>query len=119
MHDFRKLRVWQEAIELVVQVYAATRQFPPEERFNLSSQLTRAAVSIPSNIAEGAGRIPNGEFVHFLGIASGSCSEVPTQLIIAQRLNYLTSQQYNVMEQRLNAIQRMTATLIKNLRNQQ
>jgi len=74
MHDYKKLVAWQEAVNLVVQVYENTRKFPSEEKFGLISQINRAAVSIPSNIAEGAGRATNGEFKQFLGIAAGSCS---------------------------------------------
>lgn len=116
MHDFRKLRVWQEGIELADELYQLTRNFPTEERFNLTSQLNRAATSIPSNVAEGAGRLHNGEFIQFLGFASGSCSEVYTHLVLAQRRHYLTSEQFTALETRLNGIHRMIATLIKSLR---
>ncbi|RYZ82119.1 MAG: four helix bundle protein, partial [Proteobacteria bacterium] len=71
MHNYKKLKAWQEAVELVVEVYKITREFPSSEKFGLISQINRSAVSIPSNIAEGAGRNSNGEFNQFLGIASG------------------------------------------------
>ena len=87
--DFRKLLVWQKAIAFVTEVYRATQSFPSEEKFGLTSQLRRAAVSIPSNIAEGQGRATRGEFRQFLGQAKGSVCEVETQLIIAQNLGYL------------------------------
>ncbi|WP_445425003.1 four helix bundle protein [Alishewanella sp. HL-SH06] len=84
------LKVWKLAMDLVVDVYAITRQFPDIEKFGLASQMQRAAVSIPSNIAEGAGRESNADFVRFLTIARGSLSELETQLLIAQRLGYIT-----------------------------
>ena len=88
--DFRNLLAWQKAIAFVTDVYRATQSFPNEEKFGLTSQLRRAAVSIPSNIAEGQGRLSRGEFRQFLGQAKGSICEVETQLIIAQNLGYLT-----------------------------
>ncbi len=117
MHDFRKLRVWQDAIEFVVDIYHTTRQFPAEEKFNLTSQLNRAAVSIPSNISEGAGRGSNAEFIQFLNYASGSCSEAFTQLLIANRLGYVSGEEFEKTDARLNGIHRMIHKLISNLRN--
>jgi four helix bundle protein len=84
--SFRDLIVWQRAIELALSIYATTAAFPKEELFGLTSQLRRAAVSIPSNIAEGESRITPGEFKQFLGIARGSSAEVQTQLVLARRL---------------------------------
>ena len=88
--DFRQLIVWQKAMTLVTDIYRATQTFPGDERFGLTSQLRRAAVSIPSNIAEGQGRLTLGEFRQFLGHAKGSLCEVETQLLIAQNLGYLS-----------------------------
>ncbi|WP_445427642.1 four helix bundle protein [Alishewanella sp. HL-SH05] len=85
-----ELKVWQLAMDLVVDVYAITRQFPDIEKYCLASQMQRAAVSVPSNIAEGAGRESNADFIRFLTIARGSLSELETQLLIAQRLGYIT-----------------------------
>jgi four helix bundle protein len=87
--NYRDLIAWQKAMDLVTSVYAATTQFPPDERFGLMSQVRRAAVSVPSNIAEGQGRRTRGEFVQFLSVAHGSLREVETQLQIAMRLGYL------------------------------
>jgi four helix bundle protein len=84
--SFRDLIVWQRAIELALSIYATTAAFPKEELFGLTSQLRRAAVSIPSNIAEGESRITPDEFKQFLGIARGSSAEVQTQLVLARRL---------------------------------
>ena len=87
--SFKKLIVWQKAVELAVQVQDATSRFPNEERYGLSSQMRRAAVSIPSNIAEGYGRVGQRDYVHFLGIARGSAYELQTQVVIATRVGYV------------------------------
>jgi len=86
---YQKLLVWQEAMELVVRVYRVTERLPATERFGLCQQLRRAAVSIPSNIAEGAGRHSDKDFIRFLNIANGSLLEVETQLLIALQLQYI------------------------------
>jgi len=91
--DFRELIVWQKAMDMVTEIYRATQAFPSEERYGLTSQLRRAAVSVPSNIAEGQGRLTKGEFRQFLGNAKGSLAEVETQLIIARNLGYLVDPQ--------------------------
>ena len=88
---YKKLIVWQKAKSLVKVVYALTRQFPADERFALTDQLRRAAVSIPSNIAEGYGRASNADYAHFLAIARGSLYEVLTQLEIAEDLGYISA----------------------------
>lgn len=84
-----RLEAWREAMSLVTQVYEVTQTFPSEERYGLSSQLRRAAVSVPSNLAEGAARSSEREFAQFLSIARGSLSELETQLLIASNLGYL------------------------------
>ena len=89
MRPHYQLIVWQESMKLVRLVYQVTREFPREEIYGLTNQLRRAAVSIPSNIAEGAARVGNREFIQFLNIAQGSLSEVETQLLIAKDLGYL------------------------------
>jgi four helix bundle protein len=97
--SYRDLIAWNKAMELVTQVYRMTQNFPKEELFGLMSQLRRSAVSIPSNIAEGQGRLSKGEFRLFLGHARGSLSELETQVLIAQDLEYLNA---NETEQLLN-----------------
>jgi len=92
---YRDLVVWNKAMELVTEIYRVTHNFPKEELFGLMSQLRRAAVSIPSNIAEGKGRISKGEFRQFLGNARGSLAEVETQILIAQNLSYLDEPEAN------------------------
>ncbi len=89
MRKHHELRVWQEAVALVTDVYRLTAVFPKEEVFALSSQMRRAAVSVPSNIAEGAARNSDKEFLQFLGVARGSLSELETQIVISGNLGYL------------------------------
>ena len=88
--SYRELLAWQKAIDLVESVYALTRTFPKQEQYRLVDQLTRAVVSVPSNIAEGFGRSTSKDFAHFLSQARGSLYEVETQLIIAQKLGFAT-----------------------------
>ena len=87
IRSFRDLLVWQKAMELTVIVYRLTQGFPPEETYGLPSQMRRSAISVPSNIAEGQGRLNTREFKQFLGIARGSVCEIQTQLEISRRLN--------------------------------
>ena len=87
--SYQNLVAWQRAMELVTDVYKITRAFPKEEVYGLTSQLRRAAISVPSNIAEGQGRKGDGEFKHFLRISLGSLMEVETQIMISERLGYL------------------------------
>jgi four helix bundle protein len=89
LKSYRDLEVWKKSIDLVEQIYRASKNFPPDERFGLTSQVRRAAVSVPSNIAEGAARTGTGEFLQSLSVASGSLAEVETQLMIANRLEIL------------------------------
>jgi len=93
LKSYRELLVWQKAIELTVLVYRLTEVFPKREVYGLAAQLRRAAVSIPSNIAEGYGRGSRKEYLQFLSIAQGSLKELETQIILAQRLTYSTQSQ--------------------------
>jgi four helix bundle protein len=86
---YRELIAWQKAMDLVEQIYKVTRNFPDGECYGLTNQLRRAAVSVPSNIAEGQGRGVGGEFAHHLRIANGSRQEIETQILIAERLGFL------------------------------
>lgn len=112
MHDFKSLRVWKEAMDLVEEVYKVTQGFPSEEKFGLTSQIRRCAVSIPSNIAEGAYRNSNKEFRHFLGIANGSGGELYTQLLLASRLGYVKEEQTLSLITKSENINKMNAKLI-------
>ena len=116
MRPHERLEVWQTAVELVVSVYKATESFPKEERFGLTSQIRRAAVSIAANIAEGAGRNSSREFSYFLSNAQGSASELANELLIAQRLLYLKREQYQQLMQTLDSIGRMIVGLSRNVR---
>lgn len=93
MRNFRKLKIWEQGIEIVKEVYKLSQKLPSEEKFGLKSQITRAAVSIPSNIAEGSSRNSEVEFKRFLEIAMGSLFELETQLIIVQELNLINSEE--------------------------
>jgi len=107
MHNYKELILWQKSIRLVSDVYKATGTFPDRERFNLISQINRAAVSIPSNIAEGAGRNSDKEFVQFLAIAHASTYEVETQLIISKNLGYLSEEGLEDLLEKLEELQKM------------
>ena len=91
--SYRDLHAWQRALELVEEIYQVSSLFPSDERFGLTSQIRRAAVSVPSNIAEGYGRRRTGHYLHHLDIANGSLKEVETQLIIAGRLKFVDKEQ--------------------------
>lgn len=88
MRPHQKLEAWSKSIELVTEVYRTSDRFPKEERYGLTGQIRRAAVSIPANLAEGAGRRSQKEFAHFFSISQGSASELETELIIANKLGY-------------------------------
>lgn len=115
MNKFKELLVWQKSVDLAVEIYKTSKNFPPDERFGLTAQITRSAVSVPSNIAEGAGRNSNGEFRNFLGIATGSIYELETQSIIANRLGYISNEKINELDFEINEIQRMMGGLMKSL----
>ena len=108
MNNLKEIKIWNNAIDLTVEVYKVTSTFPTDERFGLISQIRRAAVSIPSNIAEGAGRNSFKEFNNFLGIANGSCFELQTQLLIANKLAMLNSEILEPLLIQINELQKMT-----------
>lgn len=113
----KDLRVWQKSVDLVESIYKLTNEFPEDEKFGLVSQLRRAAVSIPSNIAEGAARRSSKEFIQFLYIALGSLSEVETQITIAVRLHFINDT--TIIFEALETIRRMLLALIKSLKEKQ
>ena len=114
MGPHRNLKVWQTSMILVDRIYAATRSFPREELFGLTSQLRRAATSIPSNIAEGYGRSSNAEVIHFLYNSLGSSNEIDTQLEIALRQQYMTDETYNQIDTLNTEVNKMLRALIYN-----
>ena len=107
MNNLKELKIWNKAIDLTVDVYKATSSFPSDERFGLISQSRRSAVSIPSNIAEGAGRNSKKEFANFLGIANGSSYELQTQLVISNRLSLLGDDVLNNLLGQIDELQKM------------
>lgn len=112
MQDYTKLKVWQKGHEFALAVYECTASFPPDERFGLTSQLRRCAVSIPSNIAEGAGRSSSAEFRRFLHIAVGSSNEASYQLLLARDLGFHAAERYEALRLAAEEIRRMLAALI-------
>lgn len=116
MKTHRDLKVWNDSIEFVTKIYKVTYNFPKEELFGITSQMRRAAISIPSNIAEGAARTSKKEFSNYLSIALGSASELETQLIISKNLQYLNIELFNTIIQDLNNLQRMIGGLMKSIK---
>ena len=112
----RKLVVWQKSMELVHVIYQTTASFPKNEEYGLSSQMRRAAVSVPSNLAEGAARKGNKEFKQFLNIAQGSLSELDTQVELAQMLGYLVSERHNDLTLKMTEISKMLYGLTNSLK---
>mgnify|MGYP004709802973 CR=1 FL=1 len=111
IHNFRNLKVWQLSVEFVANIYLLTAQFPNDEKFGLSSQIKRASVSIPSNIAEGSGRGSNKDFARFLSISLSSSYELETQLVVANRLKFLTEPTTREIIEKLHEIQKMIFAL--------
>jgi len=107
MRDFKKIQVWQKAHTFVLRIYKTTESFPRDELFGLTSQIRRAAASIPTNIAEGAGRETQKEFSRFIHVASGSASEVEYQLLLAHELGYIAREEYIQLEANINEIKKM------------
>lgn len=116
MHRFEELKIWQKAMDITEDCYRATDDFPKEEKYGLTSQLRRSAVSIPSNIAEGAGRNTNGEFRQFLGIANGSSFELLTQLYLSKRLNIITEEKVRPIIDEVVQVTKMNYALQQTLK---
>jgi four helix bundle protein len=114
MSTHKDLIVWQKAVSLATEVYAATGALPHDERYGLTSQMRRAAISVPSNIAEGAGRSSRAEYLHYLSIARGSLAELETQLQIARKLHLMDSH----LESQLAEVGRLLTGLMQRLREQ-
>jgi four helix bundle protein len=112
MKDFRDLVVWQKAHRLTLSAYKLTATFPKEERYGLTSQIRRCAVSIAANIAEGCGKRGNAEFQRFLNIASGSASELEYEFMLARDLGFVTGTDYAEVEQQVTEVKRMLAGLV-------
>lgn len=115
MNNFKELIVWQKSMTFVTNVYRETRTFPKEELFGLTSQMRRAACSIPMNISEGAGRKTPADFSRFLDMARGSANELETQLLISKNLEYLSVSAFLSLNMDLDEIQRMIRGLQNSL----
>jgi four helix bundle protein len=113
VQDFKQLKVWQKSHLLVVRIYSATATFPEPERYGLTSQMRRAAASVPANIAEGCGRAGNAEFRQFLYTSVGSASELEYFLLLARDLHLLTEKQHEALDASIREIKRMLAGLIQ------
>ncbi len=114
-HSYKELIAWQKSMALVKSIYLRTRGFPKEEVYGLAAQLRRAAVSVPSNIAEGQGRLSKKEFKHFLSLARGSLLEVETQVLIAADLHYLSSEIAHDLETQAQEVLRIINALMNSL----
>lgn len=115
MANFKELLVWQRSIDFVTDIYRSTGSFPKDEMYGLISQIRRASVSIPSNIAEGNSRRSKPDYLQFLKIARGSCAEVETQLMISKNLNYLNEENYQKLNNNIIEISKMLNGLINSL----
>jgi four helix bundle protein len=113
--NYRDLLVWQRSMDLVERIYRITEKIPDRERWGLVSQMCRAAVSVPANIAEGYGRQSTGEYRHFLSIARGSLSELETHLLLSQRLGYLDAAEVPSVLNEVEEILKMLAGLISKI----
>ncbi len=113
--NYQKLQIWQKSFQLSLEIYEVTKDFPKEEIFGLTSQMRRSAVSIPSNIAEGAGRNTKKDFAHFLSISKSSANELETQILIAEGLKYIGSEKSEKLQSDIQEILRMITKFIQNL----
>lgn len=119
MHKFEELNVWKLSIDLAKEVYSLISRLPREEKYGLADQLRRCSVSIPSNIAEGAGRNYSKEFIHFLGISNGSCCELYTQIILVRELKLVVDFDFESILIQIKVIQNMLYKLKDSLKNKE
>jgi four helix bundle protein len=116
MHNFKELIVWQKSRALVKEIYLLTKKFPKDETFGLVQQVRRAVVSVASNIAEGSGRGTDADFSHFLDIALGSVYEVETQIILSSDLDYITNDEFESVNQKINEVERLLISFKKTIK---
>ena len=116
MKDFRQLKVWEKSHQLALAIYKVTAKFPKEELYGLTSQVRRASMSIPTNIAEGCGRNTDADFARFLQMAMGSASETEYRLLLSHDLSFLNKEQYDKLNTAVTEVKRMLASLLKTLR---
>lgn len=117
-HYYKKLNIWTESIEVVMSIYEITKSFPDDEKFGLVSQMRRAGISVTSNIAEGSSRQTVKHFNHFLTLALGSINELQSQLIISQKLNYVSTDDQIKLEQELTKLNNMIFAFSKKILDQ-
>lgn len=117
MHNFKELEIWKRSRVFCSLIYSVTNDFPASEKFGITNQMRRCAVSVPSNIAEGASRESNKDFCRFLEIAIGSCYELETQLLISHDLGFLDNNKIKDLQEELNRIIMMTSRFRSVLRN--
>lgn len=117
MVDFKKLKVWEKAHKLTLDVYEITSKFPIHEQYGITSQLRRASASIPTNIAEGSAKASQKDFANFLQIALGSCQEAEYLQILSRDLKYLREEEYKVLNEKVNEVKAMLISLLKKVRN--
>lgn len=115
MNNYKELKIWQKSVDLAVRIYEITKEFPKEELYGLTSQIRRCAISIPSNIAEGAGRNSKKEFNNFLGISNGSSCELETQMIIAQKTKIIDLSLLKSVQEQIEEVQKMNRSLKRSL----
>jgi len=117
LKNYKELKVWQKSYQLCLEVYRTTKGFPREERYGLTSQIRRAAVSVPSNIAEGYGRKTTPEYIRSLYLAYGSNCELETQILLSGDLDYMKAQEREKLQKDIGEVERMLKALIKSLEN--
>jgi four helix bundle protein len=115
LKNYRELLVWQKSYQLCLEIYRITKGFPKEEKFGLTSQIRRAVVSVPSNIAEGYGRKTTPEYIHALYVAYGSNCELETQILFSRDLGYIEVEDMKKLQEGIGEVERMLKALIKSL----
>ena len=115
LKNYKELKVWQKAYQLCLEIYKITKEFPKDEKYGLTSQIRRAAVSIPSNIAEGYGRKTTGEYIQSLSIAYGSNCELETQILLSGDLRFVGKEDLSRLQKEIGDVERMIKGLIKSL----
>lgn len=116
MHNFKELKVWQKAIDFVIEIYRLSGKFPENEKFGITAQLRRASISISCNISEGSGKSSNKDFNRFLEIAIGSTNEVENLIIICNKLDYISKEETDVVIEKIHEIRKMITGFQKTLK---
>jgi four helix bundle protein len=117
LKSYKELKVWQRSYQLCLEIYKITKGFPDEEKYGLTSQLRRAAVSVPSNVSEGYGRKTTPEYIQFLYIAYGSVCEIETQILLSGDLGYISNGRLEMLKEGIREVERMLKASIRSLEN--